>query len=119
MRNAQAVAASPVGLDPVLRARVVDDVIGFRIYELLNQRTLSMLGRGVEPGAWTSLIKLFWSLLAQSISTTTVDIAGLAGVAGEPAVWFDFLRYRMSTIAGGTSEIQKNLLAERLLGLPR
>jgi alkylation response protein AidB-like acyl-CoA dehydrogenase len=133
---AVALAAARVGeLVPATRAAVVDDVIGLQIYKLLNQRTLGLLEVGIEPGAWTSLIKLSWSLLAQRVSSTTLKLAGMAGVAGvarsadagapgvpggdAPPPWFDFLRYRMSTIAGGTSEIQKNLLAERILGLPR
>ena len=105
--------------DPVLRLRVVDDVILSEIFRLLNLRTLTMVARGEEIGMWSSLIKLSWSQLAQHLSETALDAHGLAGIAGDPDLSFEFLRYRMASIAGGTSEIQRNIVAERILGLPR
>ena len=106
-------------VDPALRLRVVDDVILSEIFRLLNLRTLTMVGRGEEIGTWSSLIKLSWSRLAQHLSETALDAHGLAGIAGDPELSFEFLRYRMASIAGGTSEIQRNIVAERILGLPR
>ena len=105
--------------DPALRLRVVDDVILSEIFRLLNLRTLTMVARGEEIGTWSSLIKLSWSRLAQHLSETALDAHGLAGIAGDPELSFEFLRYRMASIAGGTSEIQRNIVAERILGLPR
>ena len=105
--------------DPLLRLRVVDDHILSEIFRLLNLRTLTMVARGEEIGTWSSVIKLSWSRLAQHLSETALDAHGVAGIAGDPALPFEFLRYRMATIAGGTSEIQRNIVAERILGLPR
>jgi alkylation response protein AidB-like acyl-CoA dehydrogenase len=75
---------------------------------------------GGHPGPEQSVIKLSWTLLTQRISETRLAVAGLAGLTGEvPAAAASFLRSRASTIAGGTTEVMKNILAERVLGLPK
>jgi alkylation response protein AidB-like acyl-CoA dehydrogenase len=83
----------------------------------MGQRSLA--GDGMAGGA-SSIIKLSWSKLGQRVSEFRVDLAGLEAVTGlDPAATHDFLHGRASTIAGGTTEVMKNLIGERNLGLPR
>ena len=89
-----------------------------RLLRLHNWRTLTRLAAGHEPGPESSLVKLAWTDATQHLSRAALDVAGPEGVlAGRwPRQW---LWSRAASIAGGTSEIQKTILAERLLGLPR
>ena len=98
-----------------------------RVLRLHNTRTLSRLAKGIEPGPETSWIKLAWTDMTQSLSTRAVDLCGEAaplwrGAHELPAdgKWQrQWLWSKAASIAGGTSEIQKNIVAERILGLPR
>ncbi len=101
------------------RLRLVDDFIGFEVFRLLNLGTLAAIGRGEDPGPRSSLVKLAMTNLSQHLSETSNELAGMSGVAGDASRWRPLLWYRMATIAGGTSEIQRNIIAERILGLPR
>lgn len=67
------------------------------------------------------MMKLFWSELNQRMQETAVDLMGPAGqVAGDADRWrYGFLRAQANTIEAGTSEVLRNILAERVLGLPR
>ena len=89
-----------------------------RLLRLHNWRTLTRLAAGQEPGPESSLAKLAWTDATQHLSHTALDVVGPAAVlSGKwPRQW---LWSRAASIAGGTSEIQKTILAERLLGLPR
>jgi alkylation response protein AidB-like acyl-CoA dehydrogenase len=89
-----------------------------RLLRLHNWRTLSRLARGVEPGPESSLVKLVWSDATQHLSATALDVVGPeAALTGR---WQrQWLWSRAASIAGGTSEIQRTILGERLLGLPR
>ena len=92
-----------------------------------NWRTLSRLARGVEPGPESSWVKLAWTDMTQHLSD------GALGVVGEAApLWFgatdnpgagawqrQWLWSKAASIAGGTSEVQRTIIGERLLGLPR
>jgi alkylation response protein AidB-like acyl-CoA dehydrogenase len=87
-----------------------------RILELLARRTLAAIGQG-SPGPEGSVIKLAWSACDQALATTAVDLLGL-GALGES--WgTGLLSSRSLTIAGGTTEVNKNIIGERVLGLPR
>ncbi len=103
--------------------------VELRVLRLHNWRTLSRLGRGIEPGAESSIVKLAWTGMTQRLSAVALDVAGV----GSP-LWWDgdgleglgagawqrqWLWSKAASIAGGTSEIQKSIIAERLLGLPR
>jgi len=80
---------------------------------LFNARTLARLARGEEIGAESSLVKLFWSETSKRLYETAYDLLG-------DDEWMnDFLYSRANTIMGGTSQIQRNIIGERLLGLPR
>jgi alkylation response protein AidB-like acyl-CoA dehydrogenase len=102
------------------RQRLADDVIRGEVFRLVNLRTLTRMARGDEVGAWTSLVKLCWADVATHLSETAWRLDGRdpatpAGAAATRAM----LWYRSAPIAGGTSEIQRNIVGERLLGLPR
>ena len=94
---------------------------------LMNCRTLTRLERGEEPGPESSLVKLFWASLTQRLHQLALELEGpyatlVAGSrrAVEDGRWQQaFLWSRVGAIAGGTSEVQANIIAQRILGLPR
>jgi len=98
--------------DPLVRQRLAQAWIDVELLRLLNARTLARLARGEEIGAESSLVKLFWSETSKRFYDTAYDLVG--------DEWSnDFLYSRANTIMGGTSQIQRNIIGERLLGLPR
>jgi len=88
-----------------------------RVLEFLAKRALGAAISGRPPGAEGSVIKLAWSETSQRLSRTAVDILGIGALEGKWAT--EFLSGCSITIAGGTSEVNKNILGERVLGLPR
>jgi alkylation response protein AidB-like acyl-CoA dehydrogenase len=98
--------------------RVVDAWIGARAYQLHTWATVTRLSDGGELGAESSIGKLFWSQLDVALHETALDLLGADGErAGE---WMDGYLFSLSgPIYAGTNEIQRNVVAERLLGLPR
>jgi len=101
--------------------------VDLRVLRLHNWRTLSRLSRGIEPGPETSWVKLAWTDMTQRLSAAAVDRCGAAAplwrgaddVPGDGKWQRQWLWSGAASIAGGTSEIQKNIVAERILGLPR
>jgi len=89
-----------------------------RLLRLQNWRTLSRLARGGEPGPESSVTKLIWTEMTQHLSASALDVLGpQACLAGRwPRQW---LWSHAASIAGGTSEIQRTIIGERILGLPR
>ncbi len=80
--------------------------------------------RRAEPGPEGSMFKLAWSELAQRVDRLAMDILGSGGLRrrheSPDTEWIDrYLSSYSNTIGGGTSEIQRNIIAERVLGLPR
>jgi alkylation response protein AidB-like acyl-CoA dehydrogenase len=112
--------------DPIVRQDVARGWIDVEIMRLMNCRTLTRLGRGDDPGPESSLVKLFWAGLTQRLHDLALGLGGPAAqlVAGPRALddarWPQaFLWSRVGAIAGGTSEVQANIIAQRMLGLPR
>jgi alkylation response protein AidB-like acyl-CoA dehydrogenase len=103
--------------DPVNRDRIMARWIQVRNLELLAKRTLGAMLRGGMPGAEGSVIKLAWSTTDQALSRTAVDVLGMAALDGPWAA--GLLGSCSLTIAGGTTEVNKNIIGERVLGLPR
>jgi alkylation response protein AidB-like acyl-CoA dehydrogenase len=88
--------------------------------QMLNLRHAARAVAGTEPGVEGSLAKLFGAEHAQRVVDLGMRIAGGAAlIGGEPALVHDFFFSRCLTIAGGTSEVLRNQIAERILGLPR
>ena len=109
------------------RQRLAASWIDVELFRLHNQRTLARLERGEEIGAESSLVKLFWAGMSQRLYENAVALLGpdaLLLPADEHAIddgrWaLGLLASRANSIMGGTSEIQRNVIGERLLGLPR
>src|ERR1700716_1499858 len=108
------------GSDPLVRQRIAQYTIEARALQLNGYRALTAMKRNGIPGPEGSILKLMWSELNQRMAETAVDVAGPAGQVGEGTGWkYRFLRSRADTIEAGTSEVLRNILAERVLGLPR
>jgi alkylation response protein AidB-like acyl-CoA dehydrogenase len=103
--------------DPVHRDRLVARWIQVKNLELLATRVLGSAIRGAMPGPEGSVIKLAWSTTDQALSRTAVDVLGMEGLSGPWAA--GLLGSCSLTIAGGTTEVNKNIIGERVLGLPR
>jgi alkylation response protein AidB-like acyl-CoA dehydrogenase len=107
-------------LDPETRIELTDRLAEGRLLGLLGQRALGKIAVGGAPGAEHSVIKLAWSLGMQAVGTTHLAALGLDGITGTATTaQQEYLRSRAATIAGGTTEIMRNILAERVLGMPR
>jgi alkylation response protein AidB-like acyl-CoA dehydrogenase len=103
----------------VMRQRLVRTWIDAELFRLHNARTLSRLARGEEIGAEASLVKLFWAGASQRLYETACDVLGPEALLAGSEWGGGLLSTRANSIMGGTSEIQRNIIGERLLGLPR
>jgi hypothetical protein len=116
----------PLAADPRARRTVAQAVTQLEVARMLQRRVIGEALRDRVPTAESSRYKLFMNELGQRVANWTLDLMGAAGQlrAGEPEapVGGRFERsYRytvVDTIGGGTSEIQKNIIARRALGLP-
>jgi len=101
-----------------LAERVVQSWIEARAYELFTLEQVTGIVAGERPGARSSLNKLYWSGLDVALHETAMELLGTDGEADGP--WSrGFLFALAGPIYAGTNEIQRNIVAERLLGLPR
>ena len=108
------------GDDPLIRQKVAQHTIEARALQLNGYRAVTAVKRSGIPGPEGSILKLMWSELNQRMTETAVDVAGPAAQVGDGEGWkYQFLRSRANTIEAGTSEVLRNILAERVLGLPR
>ena len=112
--------------DPVVRQRLARLAGAQRIMSLNASRMIATIARDGEPGPGSSTSRLFNTLFEQELHEFAVGLQGPVGVLGrgdphalQKGRWtWGFLRTRASTIGAGTSEIQRNTIAERVLGLP-
>lgn len=113
--------------DPIIRQRLAQCHIDVRIMRLTAYRGLTRTVREGTPGPEGSIGKLHWTEINQRMQELAMDIQGHLGVliqgsrrAVDNGRWqYGFLRSRANTIEAGTSEIQRNILGERVLGLPK
>jgi len=110
--------------DPVLRQRLVDAWIGLQLNRHNNARMLTRLLHDGALGPEASLSKLFWSQWHRDLGVLMMDVLGADGTCAHVdgrAHQFQsvFLNARAETIYGGANEIQRNIVAERVLGLPK
>ena len=104
--------------DPAIRHRVAQDYIDAEAYRLQTLQTVTRTLAGDAPGAESSLTKVFWSELDVRIHA---DALALLGHEAElDSAWMKGYEFALSgPIYAGTNEIQRNVIAERVLGLPR
>jgi alkylation response protein AidB-like acyl-CoA dehydrogenase len=108
------------GLDAVTREELVRRYVEARVLSLLGRRTLARAEAGIDTAAEQSLIKLAWGVADRALAESLLDASGAAASGGRrPEVAHAWLWTRASTIAAGTTEVLKDLLGERVLGLPR
>jgi alkylation response protein AidB-like acyl-CoA dehydrogenase len=110
--------------DPVVRQRLARAWGGLRVLQLNNDRLLTAVLQGGHPGPESSIIKLYWANWHRSFGELMMDLVGadalLAPAEGPVAeMQLSFLNARAETIYGGANEIQRNIVGERVLGLPK
>ncbi|MCX4761250.1 acyl-CoA dehydrogenase family protein [Streptomyces sp. NBC_01275] len=107
------------GSPPQTRSRVADAVIGARAYQLFTYAAASRFLAGERLGPESSLNKVFWSELDIALHETALDLLGEEGERADT----DWAERYVFSLAGpiyaGTNEIQRDIVAERLLGLPK
>jgi alkylation response protein AidB-like acyl-CoA dehydrogenase len=110
-----------------LRQRLAEAFVEVKLFQLHNWRTLSRVQKGLEPGPEGSALKLYWSEMSKRLHETAMAVLGPAaplwrGASGNPGdgTWQrSWLYYQASSVFAGTNEIQRNIVGERVLGLPR
>ena len=113
--------------DLLVRQRLAQFWIEVEILRVTAYRNVSVMLRDGIPGPQGSILKLFWSELDQRMKDTAIEILGPAGLlqkasprAIDDGFWArELLWSRAATIYAGTSEVQRNIIAQRVLGLPR
>lgn len=117
---------APATEDRLMRQKLAQLWVDTEVLRYSNLRGLTRTLRGEPPGPEGSAHKLFWGETWQRLYEVALELEGMGGqvTAGAWAVdrgyWqYRFLRSRGDTIAAGTTEIQRNIIAERVLGLPK
>ena len=118
---------APATKDPVIRQQLAQFYVDLEMMRFTAYRTFSKILKGGDPGPEGSISKIAWSELNQRMMELVMTLEGPASqlMRGSPHAveggrWqHHFLRSRANTIEAGTSEIQRNIIAERVLGLPR
>jgi alkylation response protein AidB-like acyl-CoA dehydrogenase len=115
------------GADPAARQRLAQMRVEYEIAELLLQRAVWMHERGIDYRGPAAMVKLFNSEYAQRLYEAGVELMGPYGYLAEGSPWapdngamsHNFLSAAQDTIGAGTSEVQREIIALRGLGLPR
>jgi alkylation response protein AidB-like acyl-CoA dehydrogenase len=118
---------STLGRSSGVRYELAERLLETHVAKMLSYRVVTMQAKGLVPNYEASMTKLFASELSQRIARTGIKVAGLYGqllpgseqAVGRGRYGNMYLQTLGSTIAGGTSEIQRNIIATRGLGLPR
>jgi alkylation response protein AidB-like acyl-CoA dehydrogenase len=113
------VRAARASRDPIVRDRLAQLYIESEVLRLNAYRGLSAIMRDGVPGPEGSLGKWQWAEVNQALTELAMDLRGPRAVLQDETWTFRFLRARANSIEGGTTEILKNIVAERVLGLPR
>ncbi|MBW2272615.1 MAG: acyl-CoA dehydrogenase family protein [Deltaproteobacteria bacterium] len=120
------VGGQPVIEDPAVRQKLADFYVRSAGVKYTGLRTITALSKGTMPGPEASLGKLIGAILGQNMAAYAMELQGVAGgITSDPATtphqgaWQDrYLGLPGLRIAGGTDEILRNIIAERVLGLP-
>jgi alkylation response protein AidB-like acyl-CoA dehydrogenase len=106
--------------DPLVADALANAYIALGVLRLHNLRTLTRLGRGQEPGPESSWVKLAWTTMTQGLSEAALLVTGRDPTSAESGPWArQWLWSKAASIAGGTSQVQRDIIAGRILGLPR
>jgi alkylation response protein AidB-like acyl-CoA dehydrogenase len=117
--------AQGAGSDRLQRQALADVYLGTETFRMTCQRTLAKLMRFGFPGPESAIIKMHWTELTQKMPQIGMEIAGPAGLVydaertGSDLLQRSYLGARAASIASGTSEIMKGIIAMQVLGLPR
>lgn len=106
--------------DPALRDRIAELEIQLMALEMTDLRTLASVSAGHAPGPESSILKIKGTEIQQALTELLLEVAGqrvIAAAEGPDATARLYLNHRKVTIFGGTSEIQKNIIAKAVLGL--
>ena len=124
---AQLVRQQGASGDPLVRQRVAQAHIEAQIFRLTGLRNLTKAQHGAPPGAEASLTKLYWSEMDKRLQETAIAVQGMYGALAPSSDWaveegrwqYGWMWSQAETIYAGSSEIQRNIIAERVLGMPR
>jgi alkylation response protein AidB-like acyl-CoA dehydrogenase len=113
--------------DPRLAPRLAQAYVEVQIFRLHNWRSVSRTAKGADPGPVGSINKLWWSEMSKRLHDTAMAVVGPSQplwrgaqhTPGDGAWQRSWLYYQASSIWAGTNEIQRNVIGERTLGLPR
>src|SRR5436305_15011590 len=105
--------------DPLYAGELAERHMRCESIRLLAWKGLTDVERYGQPGPEGSLVKWLWSDTNQRLTQLAVDVVGPAALTSGTTWSYEFLRARGNTIEGGTTEVLKNIVAERVLGLPR
>ena len=113
--------------DVRLQQRLAQAYVEVRLFQLHNLRSISRLANGLEPGPEGSALKLYWSEMSKRFHDTAMAVLGDAAPLwrkaddnpGDGEWQRSWLYYQASSVWAGTNEIQRTILGERVLGLPR
>jgi alkylation response protein AidB-like acyl-CoA dehydrogenase len=120
-------AGRPAAQDPIIRQRLAQLYVDTEVLRYAHLRVLTRLVRGEPAGPEGSASKLFFSETWQKVAELALELEGAYAALEAGSKWavddgrwqYRALRSRGNTIQGGTSEIMRNILAERVLGLPK
>jgi alkylation response protein AidB-like acyl-CoA dehydrogenase len=111
--------------DPLVRQAIVESHLRGELLRFLRLRTQTALSQGTRPGAEASVMKLAYARLMQQMTNAAIQVQGATGMITDPdlvprgGVWTTKLLHSPSLrIAGGSDQIQGNIIGERVLGLP-
>jgi alkylation response protein AidB-like acyl-CoA dehydrogenase len=115
------------GSDQPTRQRIAQAQIEAHVFRLIGLRSLTRAQQGHAPGPEASVTKLYWSEMDKRLQEAAVGVEGMYGALGpesafaiEEGRWqYGWMWAQAETIYAGSSEIQRNIIAERVLGLPR
>jgi alkylation response protein AidB-like acyl-CoA dehydrogenase len=110
-------AAAAAVADPRYRDRIAAIHADIACMRWMTERSFEQMRRGEPTGSTGSLTKLAWGRVEQRMASLAVDLLGMAGLSGRWAT--NLASARQMSIAGGTTEINLNIVAEHGLGLPR
>jgi alkylation response protein AidB-like acyl-CoA dehydrogenase len=106
--------------DPLVADALARAYVELGVLRLHNLRTLSRLGRDEEPGPESSWVKLAWTTMTQGLSEAALMVTARDSRSAESGPWArQWLWSKAASIAGGTSQVQRDIIAGRILGLPR